>query len=183
MLHFFKVLLRGIVTTVLLPVILLVWAVYAAYCLVAFIVMLIKSLIVFFAGDSASGEMKEDIEAKRILLEKEQTLIDTNSMLSTLFVGNQMQQQTGVPYPPQQQSQQQRTPGYNFPMYGGDMTPTNNMNLNDPVYNNVNPQTQQQPNSEIVQNQENSGDLPLENENSSDNFANNIEDTNDGNAH
>lgn len=149
MLHFFKVLLRGILTTVLLPLILVVWAGYAVYCLIAFIITLIKSLIYFFAGDSASGEMKEDIEAKRILLEREQAVVDANSMLSTFFSGVVNQQQAAGSFPPQQQMQGNPIQNSNYPMHGGINIPTNDSNLNNRVNENTNqalqPQTQEQP--------------------------------------
>lgn len=102
MISFLKVFLRGIICTVLLPLILLVWVCYGVYCLVIFLIMLVKSVICFFAGDNATGEMKEDIEAKRILLEKEQAQIDTNTMLNAMYMNtlNQMQAQAyGQPMP------------------------------------------------------------------------------------
>ena len=102
MISFLKVFLRGIVCTILLPLILLVWVGYGVYCLVAFLVMLVKSIITFFAGDNPTGEMKEDIEAKRILLEKEQAQVDATTMLNAMYQNtfNQMQaQQYGQPMP------------------------------------------------------------------------------------
>lgn len=108
MISFLKVFLRGIVCTVLLPLILLVWVCYGVYCLVIFLIMLVKSVICFFAGDNATGEMKEDIEAKRILLEKEQAQIDTNTMLNAMYMNtlNQMQAQAYGQPMPQPASQQ-----------------------------------------------------------------------------
>ena len=95
MLGFFKVLLRGIICTILLPLILLVWVLYGVYCLITFVVVFVKNVILFFAGDSASGDMKEDLEAKRILLEREQAQADTAQMMNTMFQNTvaQMQQQ------------------------------------------------------------------------------------------
>ena len=67
MLSFLKVFARGIICTVLLPVILLVWVLYGVYCLIAFMVVFVKNIILFFAGENPAGDMKEDIEAKKIL--------------------------------------------------------------------------------------------------------------------
>lgn len=107
MLSFLKVFARGIICTVLLPLILAVWVLYGVYCLIAFMVMLIKSIIVFFAGGNAAGEMKEDIEAKRILLEAEQAKVEQaqvmNMMYQNMAVQQQMMQQQmmqqGMPQP------------------------------------------------------------------------------------
>ncbi|MCQ2801232.1 MAG: hypothetical protein MJ222_01050 [Bacilli bacterium] len=107
MLSFLKVFARGIICTVLLPLILAVWVLYGAYCLIAFMVMLVKSIIVFFAGGNAAGEMKEDIEAKRILLEAEQAKVEQaqvmNMMYQNMAVQQQMMQQQmmqqGIPQP------------------------------------------------------------------------------------
>lgn len=107
MLSFLKVFARGIICTVLLPLILAVWVLYGVYCLIAFMVMLVKSIIVFFAGGNAAGEMKEDIEAKRILLEAEQAKVEQaqvmNMMYQNMAVQQQMMQQQmmhqGMPQP------------------------------------------------------------------------------------
>ena len=92
MLSFLKVFLRGIICTVLLPFILLIWVIYGVYCLIAFFVMLIKSIILFFAGDNAAGELKEDIEAKRIILEAEQNQLQQTQAMN-MFYQNAVNQQ------------------------------------------------------------------------------------------
>ena len=77
MASFFKTFGLGILYVVLLPVFLLILALYAVYCLVMFIYMAIRNVIIFFAGGKPLGDMKEDVEAKRILLmkkEKEQAI-------------------------------------------------------------------------------------------------------------
>ena len=69
--HFLKVFLSGIIYVLLSPVILLVLAIYAAYCLIVFIYMAIRCLIVFFSGGNPLGDLKEDVDAKKILKERE----------------------------------------------------------------------------------------------------------------
>lgn len=93
MLGFLKVFARGIICTVLLPLILLVWVLYGVYCLVAFLVMFVKSVILFFAGDNAAGEMKEDIEARKILLEAEQAHAEQAQVMSMMYQNMAAQQQ------------------------------------------------------------------------------------------
>ncbi len=105
MLSFLKVFARGIICTVLLPLILVVWVLYGVYCLIAFTVMLIKSIIVFFAGGNAAGEMKEDIEAKRILLEAEQAQVEQAQVMNMMYQNMAVQQQMM-----QQQMMQQQMP-------------------------------------------------------------------------
>lgn len=85
MLSFLKVFAKGIIYTVLLPFILVIWVLYGVYCLVMFFVVLVKSIILFFTGENAAGEMKEDIEAKRILLEREQAQIEQAQVMSMMY--------------------------------------------------------------------------------------------------
>jgi len=77
MVSFFKTFGQGILYVVLLPFFLLIWALYAIYCLIMFLYMAIRNIIIFCAGGKPLGDMKEDVEAKRILLlkkEKEQAI-------------------------------------------------------------------------------------------------------------
>lgn len=106
MLSFLKVFARGIICTVLLPLILAVWVLYGVYCLIAFIVMLIKSIFVFFAGGSAAGEMKEDIEAKRILLKAEQAKVEQAQVMNMMYQNMATQQQMMQQQMMQQQASQ-----------------------------------------------------------------------------
>ena len=71
MLKLLKVFGRGVLTTVLLPFILLIWLFYGIFCIGLFIVMFVKGVIAFFKGDLASSDLPEDIEARRLLLEEE----------------------------------------------------------------------------------------------------------------
>lgn len=91
MLGFLKVFLQGILYVVLLPLILLVLAGYAVYCLIIFIYMAIRSVIVFFMGGSPSGDLPEDVEAKRILMEREEQKANTMQTFADALVQSQVQ--------------------------------------------------------------------------------------------
>lgn len=67
MAEFFKTLLKGVIYVVLLPFILLALALAFLYCLLLFIYLAIKNVIIFFAGGNPLGDLKEDKEAKKIL--------------------------------------------------------------------------------------------------------------------
>lgn len=108
MLNFFKVFGRGVITTVLLPLILLVWVLYGVYCLIVFIVMFIKSTVLFFMGDSIKADLPEDVEAKRILLENEQAQSNQQQFYSNMnTVLGAMAQQMQQNIPNQQPNYQQ----------------------------------------------------------------------------
>lgn len=91
MLGFLKVFLQGILYVVLLPLILLVLAGYAVYCLIIFIYMAIRSVIVFFMGGSPLGDLPEDVEAKRILMEREEQKANTMQTFADALVQSQVQ--------------------------------------------------------------------------------------------
>lgn len=82
---FLKVFLRGLIITILLPLILAVWVLYGAYCIVVFLLMFVKSVISFFSGDSSKGEMREDVEARRMLLEKEKAQDQAQQAMSAMY--------------------------------------------------------------------------------------------------
>ena len=92
MLGFLKIFLQGILYVVLLPFILLGLAFYVAYCLVIFIYMAIRSIIVFFMGGTPLGDLPEEVDAKRILMEREENK-ETNSTqaLADALVQSQLQ--------------------------------------------------------------------------------------------
>ena len=92
MLGFLKIFLQGILYVVLLPFILLDLAFYVAYCLIIFIYMAIRSIIVFFMGGTPLGDLPEEVEAKRILMEREENK-ETNSTqaLADALVQSQLQ--------------------------------------------------------------------------------------------
>ena len=85
MLSFLKVFGRGIVTTLLLPVIALVLALYMAYCLILFVVMFFKGVIDFFKGNNINADLPEDLEARRIVLEKEKTDTQAKDALNMMY--------------------------------------------------------------------------------------------------
>ena len=72
MLHFLKVFGRGVLVTILLPFILLVWVLYGVYCIGLFVFTFFKSTIEYFQGKTFDADLPEDLEARRMLLEKEQ---------------------------------------------------------------------------------------------------------------
>ena len=85
MLNLLKVFLRGIVTTVLLPVILLIWILYGVYCVFVFIFMFFKGVIDYFMGKSFNADLPEDLESRRMLLEKEKRDEQAKDMMSIMY--------------------------------------------------------------------------------------------------
>lgn len=85
MLAFLKVFGRGVLVTVLLPFILLIWVLYGVYCVGAFIFMFFKSTIDFFKGKSFNADLPEDLEARRIILEKEKSTEQATDMLNMMY--------------------------------------------------------------------------------------------------
>ncbi len=78
--EFFKTVLFGLLYVVLSPFIVLFLALYFVYCLIIFIYMSIRNLVVFFSGGTVNGDLPEDIKAKRILKDKmEQKNAPTNT--------------------------------------------------------------------------------------------------------
>ena len=93
MLKLLKVFARGLIITLLLPVIVLVWVLYAVYCVGLFIFMLVKTTIEYFKGLSFNAELPEDVEARKILLEKEKRDEQAKEMLSSMYESSLAQQQ------------------------------------------------------------------------------------------
>lgn len=92
MLGFIKIFLQGILYVVFLPLILLVLALYAVYCVFVFIYISIRSIIVFFMGGTPLGDLPEDVEAKRILMERETAKQEnTTQNLADAIVQSQLQ--------------------------------------------------------------------------------------------
>lgn len=85
MLSFLKVFARGIVVTLLLPLILLVLVLYGVYCLCLFVFMFFKGVIDFFKGKNTNADLPEDLEARRIVLEKEKTDAQAKEMLNIMY--------------------------------------------------------------------------------------------------
>ena len=88
MLGFLKVFGKGVLYTVLLPFILLTLCLYTVYCILIFIYTLIKSLILWIMGNSLFNDTKEDIEAKKILLarQNQQTQTQTNDQYKDALI-------------------------------------------------------------------------------------------------
>ena len=87
MLSFLKVFARGLIVTLLLPVIVLVLAVYMVYCLILFVVMFFKAVIGYFKGNNINADLTEDLEARRIILEKEKSDAQAKNALNMIYQG------------------------------------------------------------------------------------------------
>ena len=85
MLQFLKVFLRGVITVVALPVIILIWVFYAIYCVGVFIVMFFKGVVDYFRGNSFNPDMTEDLESRRMLLEREKQNEQAKDALSMMY--------------------------------------------------------------------------------------------------
>ena len=85
MLSFLKVFGRGIIVTLLLPIIVLVLACYMVYCLVLFVIMFFKGVIGYFKGNNINADLPEDLEARRIVLENEKTDAQAKDMLNIMY--------------------------------------------------------------------------------------------------
>ena len=113
MLGFLKIFLQGVLYVVTLPLILLILALYAIYCVFVFIYIAIRSVIVFFMGGTPLGDLPEDVEAKRILMERQITKEeDSTQALANAIAQSQLQiaqtlyaQQMGQPIQPVEQPQ------------------------------------------------------------------------------
>ena len=128
MIGFLKVFGKGVLYTVLFPFIILIWALFTVYCIFLFIYSLFKNLIVWIKGGSPFGDTKEDIEAKRVLLERQnqQQTSQTNdqykdALIATLASAVAAQSQAVQ----QQQSQQENVDTV-------DVFPTEQLDYNEP---------------------------------------------------
>ena len=104
MLKLLKVFGRGVLTTLLLPVILLVWVLYGVYCIGLFVFMFFKSTIEYFQGKTFDADLPEDLESKRILLEKEKTNEQARDALSMMYQNAMSQAPSPQPAPTEQNS-------------------------------------------------------------------------------
>ena len=85
MLQFLKVFGRGVLTVVALPLIVLVWVLYAVYCIGVFIFMFFKGVVDYFKGNSFNPDMTEDLESRRLLLEREKQNEQAKDALSMMY--------------------------------------------------------------------------------------------------
>ena len=137
MLGFVKVFAQGVLYVVLLPLILAILAFYTVYTTLTFVYMAIKSIIIFFMGGTPMGDLPEDVEAKRILMEKEykaeqqqetaQNL--TNALMQSQIQMNQIlqQQQLNNQYPSDMNEEK-------VELFDASSTPTNDSGLETPEY-------------------------------------------------
>ena len=96
MLQFLKVFGRGVLVTILLPVILLVWVLYGVYCIGVFIVMFFKGVVDYFKGKTFNADLPEDIEARRMLLEREKQNEQAKDALSMMYQNAMAQQMSST---------------------------------------------------------------------------------------
>ena len=105
MLKLLKVFGRGVLTTVLLPFIVLIWALYGVYCIGIFVFMFFKTTIEYFQGKTFDADLPEDLEARRLLLEQEQKDAQAKDALSMMYQ-NAMTQTINPPEEPEENFEQ-----------------------------------------------------------------------------
>ena len=71
MASFFKLVLHGFLYALAFPFFVVALLLYSLYCLIMFLFEAIRSIFVFFKGGTPFGDLKEDAEAKKILLERQ----------------------------------------------------------------------------------------------------------------
>ena len=71
MASFFKLVLHGFLYALAFPFFVVALLLYSIYCLIMFLFEAIRSIFVFFKGGTPFGDLKEDAEAKKILLERQ----------------------------------------------------------------------------------------------------------------
>ena len=99
MLSLLKVFLRGIVVTLLSPIILLILVLYGVYCIGLFIFMFFKGVIDYFRGKTFNADLPEDLEARRMLLEKEKQEEQAKDMLNMMYESTMARSQFMNPVP------------------------------------------------------------------------------------
>ncbi len=96
MLKLLKVFLRGLIVTLLLPFIVVIWVGYGLYCIGLFVFMFAKTTIEYFKGGSFNADLPEDLEARRMVLEKEKRDEQAKEMLSSMYENTVAQQQSNM---------------------------------------------------------------------------------------
>ena len=99
MLSLLKVFVRGIVVTLLSPIILLILVLYGVYCIGLFIFMFFKGVIDYFRGKTFNADLPEDLEARRMLLEKEKQEEQAKDMLNMMYESTMARSQFMNPVP------------------------------------------------------------------------------------
>ena len=64
---FFKLLGQGVLWTVLLPFVLAIFLLFGVYLVIVYIVIAIKTIVLFFSGRNLDDKLPEEIEAENIL--------------------------------------------------------------------------------------------------------------------
>lgn len=128
MIGFLKVFGKGVLYTVLFPFIVLILVLYTVYCIFLFIYTFIRAVILWISGGSPFDDTKEDVEAKRILLgrQNQETAAQQNdqykdALIATLASAVAAQSQA---------AQQAQQPQQSVPTY--DVFPTNELENNEP---------------------------------------------------
>ncbi len=96
MLKLLKVFLRGLIVTLLLPFIVVIWVGYGLYCIGLFVFMFAKTTIEYFKGGSFNADLPEDLEARRMVLEKEKRDEQAKEMLSSMYENTVAKQQSNM---------------------------------------------------------------------------------------
>ena len=99
MLSLLKVFVRGIVVTLLSPIILLILVLYGVYCIGLFIFMFFKGVIDYFRGKTFNADLPEDLEARRMLLQKEKQEEQAKDMLNMMYESTMARSQFMNPVP------------------------------------------------------------------------------------
>ena len=99
MLSLLKVFVRGIVVTLLSPISLLILVLYGVYCIGLFIFMFFKGVIDYFRGKTFNADLPEDLEARRMLLEKEKQEEQAKDMLNMMYESTMARSQFMNPVP------------------------------------------------------------------------------------
>jgi len=82
---FFKALLTGVLYTLLLPFILIIWVSYGVYCVFIFIYMFFRTIIVWIKGGTPLGDLPEEVEAKRILIARQDQQDMMNQAIMNMY--------------------------------------------------------------------------------------------------
>ena len=67
---FFKIFGKGVLGVVLLPFIIVFFALYLIYCFFLYLYQAVKSIVIFFQGKDYAAKLKEEIEAEEKMTNK-----------------------------------------------------------------------------------------------------------------
>lgn len=128
MIGFLKVFGKGVLYTILFPFIVLIWVLFTVYCIFLFIYSFIKSVILWIKGDSPFNDTKEDAEAKRILIDRQnqQNTSQTNDQYKDALIATLASAVAAQSQANQQMNQKQEIPAV-------DVFPTAEIEQNEPT--------------------------------------------------